>query len=190
MRTETRACWSPGASHRNTSPERTAGSAFDGHVQTLGLAGIGDVKIDDMGWVNSDTRRFGLKDPYILLVPGSSPQHPQKRWPAASYGALAQAIQVKGFQPVILGTEADAEAVASPEAEAVQPPEVETPEPAPEVEEVEPVLMDADPALKPILKQVHYALNVTLLVAVCLHLLAALKHHFIDRDGVLKRILP
>jgi cytochrome b561 len=53
-----------------------------------------------------------------------------------------------------------------------------------------PVLMDADPALKPILKQVHYALNVTLLAAFCLHLLAALKHHFIDRDGVLERMLP
>jgi cytochrome b561 len=29
-----------------------------------------------------------------------------------------------------------------------------------------------------------------MLGAVSLHVLAALKHHFIDRDGVLKRMLP
>jgi len=53
-----------------------------------------------------------------------------------------------------------------------------------------PVLIEPDPALKPILKQVHYALNMSLLAAVALHLLAALKHQFIDRDGMLKRMLP
>ncbi|HJW55149.1 MAG TPA: cytochrome b [Burkholderiaceae bacterium] len=53
-----------------------------------------------------------------------------------------------------------------------------------------PVLMDANPALKPVLKQVHYLLDMTLLAAVGLHVLAALKHQFIDRDGVVKRILP
>lgn len=53
-----------------------------------------------------------------------------------------------------------------------------------------PVLMEANPALKPVLKQVHILLDMTLLAAVGLHVLAALKHQFIDRDGVVKRILP
>ncbi len=53
-----------------------------------------------------------------------------------------------------------------------------------------PVLIGADPELKPILKLVHYSFNVVLLGSVCLHVLAALKHHFIERDGVLKRMLP
>jgi len=53
-----------------------------------------------------------------------------------------------------------------------------------------PVLMGPDPALKPVLKEVHFWLNMTLAGAVGVHLLAALKHHFIDRDGVLKRMLP
>ena len=53
-----------------------------------------------------------------------------------------------------------------------------------------PALIDPNPELKPILKQLHYALNMTLLACVMLHALAALKHHFVDRDGVLKRILP
>lgn len=53
-----------------------------------------------------------------------------------------------------------------------------------------PVLIDPNPEWKPILKQVHYTLNVIFLSAFCLHVLAALKHQFVDRDGVFKRILP
>lgn len=53
-----------------------------------------------------------------------------------------------------------------------------------------PVLIDPDPQLKAVLKQVHYWLNMTMLLLVILHLAAALKHHFIDRDGVLRRMLP
>jgi cytochrome b561 len=40
------------------------------------------------------------------------------------------------------------------------------------------------------LKTVHYILNKTLLVAVGLHAVAALKHHFLDRDQVLRSMLP
>jgi len=50
--------------------------------------------------------------------------------------------------------------------------------------------VEADPALKPVLKQLHIALVYTMLLIIVVHLLAALKHHFIDRDGVLKRMLP
>ena len=53
-----------------------------------------------------------------------------------------------------------------------------------------PVVIDPNPALKPLLKGVHYWLNMTMAAAVALHVAAALKHHFIDRDGVLKRMLP
>jgi cytochrome b561 len=53
-----------------------------------------------------------------------------------------------------------------------------------------PVLIAPHPELKAALKLTHYLLNMTLLALVCLHVLAALKHHFIDRDEVLKRMLP
>ena len=53
-----------------------------------------------------------------------------------------------------------------------------------------PVLMDPNPALKPVLKALHYWLNMGMLGAVALHVAAALKHQFVDRDGVLKRMLP
>jgi cytochrome b561 len=53
-----------------------------------------------------------------------------------------------------------------------------------------PVLIDPNPEWKPVLKQVHYWLNMTLLAAFCIHVAGALKHQLIDRDGVLKRMLP
>lgn len=53
-----------------------------------------------------------------------------------------------------------------------------------------PVLIDADPELKPVLKAVHYWLNMTLLASFVLHLAAALKHHLIDRDTVFARMMP
>ncbi|MCC2957961.1 cytochrome b [Massilia sp. IC2-477] len=53
-----------------------------------------------------------------------------------------------------------------------------------------PVLMGPDPALKPVLKDVHYWLNMLLAGLVGLHVAAALKHVFVDRDGVMARMLP
>ncbi|TVO58864.1 cytochrome b [Denitromonas halophila] len=53
-----------------------------------------------------------------------------------------------------------------------------------------PDLLAKDAALGDTLKDVHEALNFTLLGLVVLHTAAALKHHFIDRDSVLTRMLP
>lgn len=96
-----------GASHENNSPERTKGHAFDGHVQTLALAGIKNIEIDTLDWITEDLSQFALNPPYALLVIGSSPQHPQKRWPASHYSALAQELQTRGIQPVLIGGRAE-----------------------------------------------------------------------------------
>ena len=53
-----------------------------------------------------------------------------------------------------------------------------------------PVLMEASPELKPLLKTTHLALVYALAALVVAHLAAALKHHFIDRDAILRRMLP
>lgn len=53
-----------------------------------------------------------------------------------------------------------------------------------------PNLIGADEALVGELRTVHAVLNDMLLVAVGAHVGAALKHHFVDRDSVLARILP
>jgi cytochrome b561 len=53
-----------------------------------------------------------------------------------------------------------------------------------------PDLVAKDKALAVVLKAVHITLNFTLLGLVIVHTGAALKHHFVDRDGVLARMLP
>lgn len=53
-----------------------------------------------------------------------------------------------------------------------------------------PVIIAPSPELKPLLKEIHFYLNMVLLVCFCLHVLAALKHQFIDRDRLINRMLP
>lgn len=96
-----------GASHRNTSPERTAGHAFEGHKQTLGLVGINNIEIDDLSWIDENLSEFTLPKPYVLLIPGSAPQHPQKRWSHEKYAELAHHLLKKKYHPVLLGTDAE-----------------------------------------------------------------------------------
>ncbi len=98
-----------GASHRNASPDRSKGHALDGHIQTLALAGITDIAIDELNWITEDLKPFNLPPAYALLVPGSSPQHPHKRWPAENYAALATHLLEKKIRPVLLGTRAESD---------------------------------------------------------------------------------
>ena len=53
-----------------------------------------------------------------------------------------------------------------------------------------PDLVGKDKALAESLRLLHVGLNTLLASLVLLHSAAALKHHFIDRDGVLARMLP
>jgi cytochrome b561 len=53
-----------------------------------------------------------------------------------------------------------------------------------------PDLVPKDKAMADVLRGVHVTLNFTLLALVCIHGAAALKHHFVDRDAVLIRMLP
>ncbi len=53
-----------------------------------------------------------------------------------------------------------------------------------------PDLLGKDKLLGDLLDELHGALNGVLMFIVVIHVIAALKHHFIDRDDVLKRMLP
>lgn len=53
-----------------------------------------------------------------------------------------------------------------------------------------PDLVGKDKALGELLTTVHQALNFGLLVLVGMHVVAALKHHFIEHDATLRRMLP
>ncbi len=92
-----------GASHRNTSKERTRGRAFDGHVQTLALADIQGITADPLDWLRGDAHIFKPTRPYVLMVPGSSPQHLIKRFPADCYRDIAKRLGPAGYDVVIVG---------------------------------------------------------------------------------------
>lgn len=96
-----------GASHRNTSPDRSKGLAFYGHVQTLSLAGITNVKIDSLEWMTADISVFNLPERYALIVPGSAPNRPEKRWPTEYYAALCDDLSARGVTPVLIGSTAE-----------------------------------------------------------------------------------
>lgn len=53
-----------------------------------------------------------------------------------------------------------------------------------------PALAGPDPELKAIARAVHHWSAYALIALVSLHVLAALKHHLIDRDETLRRMLP
>ena len=101
-----------GASHRNISPQRTQGHVFDGLLQTVAKADILNVEIDDLSWMESDVSKFPLSEPYVLLVPGSAPGHPEKRWPAAFYGEIAQILWSEyQIRPVLIGTASEKDVI-------------------------------------------------------------------------------
>jgi cytochrome b561 len=53
-----------------------------------------------------------------------------------------------------------------------------------------PDLLDKNKALADVLRLAHHWINYTMAAVIVLHVAAALKHHFVDRDDVLIRMLP
>ncbi len=69
-----------------------------------------DLRPHNLSWLTSDTTDYNIQLPFALIVPGSAPQHPAKRWPAEHYAELAQRLVARGITPVLLGTAAEANA--------------------------------------------------------------------------------
>ena len=53
-----------------------------------------------------------------------------------------------------------------------------------------PNVVAPDETLKDIMKERHEMLFDILMIVTSVHIVAALKHHFVDRDDVLRRMLP
>ncbi len=93
-------------------------------------SGIGGSALPDLGWLDAQTDDFTLHLPdrlsqtakqgqsplksdqgYVLLMAGCSRHRSVKRWPAESYGRLANALVSQGVLPVLIGTYADQSAI-------------------------------------------------------------------------------
>jgi ADP-heptose:LPS heptosyltransferase len=94
----------PGGSHPHANLDRDRQHTIDKQAEQLLMAGI--YPIPQPASPRS-TRQLpaGLAErDLVLLVPGSSPHRPAKRWPAECYGRLALALSDAGYVPVVVGT--------------------------------------------------------------------------------------
>lgn len=98
-----------GASHAHRDGERDKLHTVERQRAQLKLAGIEEVPAADLSWVTADVRRFGVREPHVLLVPGGSAHRPKKRWPAEKYTALARIFLRLSITPVLIGGEAEAD---------------------------------------------------------------------------------
>ena len=100
------------ASHHHHYVRPTLTHTLDRQRTQLGIAGIADVRMPDLAFMDGDVARFALPEPFALLVPGSSRRMAVKRWPADRYGAIARQLAGRGIAPVLLGGEEEADAIA------------------------------------------------------------------------------
>lgn len=119
-----------GSSHQHMNEHRGEMHNFDRLAEQLKHAGLGPKPPGDpTGWILGqdvlpsldwirpafrDPPRFqpeffSLSGPYMLLIPGSSPEHPEKRWPAERFAKIATWVADAGITPVIIGAKAEGE---------------------------------------------------------------------------------
>lgn len=92
-----------GASHRHVYPTDHRLHSVDRQRAQLAVAGIDDVGLADLAFLDGDLAAFDLPERIALLIPGSSPDRPGKRWPAERYGRLAVHLAESGITPVVIG---------------------------------------------------------------------------------------
>lgn len=96
------------ASHPDRYRGRRQVPALQRYARQLAPFGLTLPDHADLSWLDADIGRFALAGaPYALLIPGSSPGRPDKRWPAERYGALAQMLWADGVRPVVVGGAAE-----------------------------------------------------------------------------------
>lgn len=92
-----------GASHRHVYPSDHRMHSTERQRAQLAVAGIDDAGLSDLSFLDGDLSAFALPERFALLIPGSSPDRPYKRWPAERFGALAAHLSGRGITPVVLG---------------------------------------------------------------------------------------
>lgn len=96
-----------GASHPDTAPDRNRTHDLIRQAGQLRHAGIPHTPPADLSWCTGDIGRFGLPAEFVLLVPGSSPTRPRKRWPIAGYADIAAKLLRRGITPVVVGANSE-----------------------------------------------------------------------------------
>ena len=117
-----------GSSHQHMNENRGEMHNFDRLAEQLLHAGlspkppgdptgwiIGQDVSPSLDWIRPAFRDpprfqpefFSLSGPYMLLIPGSSADHPEKRWPVDRFAKIATWVADAGITPVVIGTKAE-----------------------------------------------------------------------------------
>jgi ADP-heptose:LPS heptosyltransferase len=88
------------------------------YIAQIRAVGVPDSGALDMDWMQGDITSLALPARYAALIPGCSPHLLHKRWPPSHYAALAQHFKAQGLDVLLIGTKADAEAIAAIQKEA------------------------------------------------------------------------
>jgi len=101
-----------GAAFASTDPERIHMHPLDRYEDQLAIAGLGaGALLPDLHWLRQVLRDpprlqpdfFGLRGPYVLLLPRGGDPGANRHWPDKKYLELARRIANAGVTPVILG---------------------------------------------------------------------------------------
>jgi ADP-heptose:LPS heptosyltransferase len=98
-----------GCSHPHVNPDRDSMHTLERQAEQLRMAGLAEAeaRVPDVAFLKADVSRFGLRSPYVLLVPGGAAHRPGKRWPVERFAALATELAGWGTTPVLLGIAAE-----------------------------------------------------------------------------------
>lgn len=117
-----------GASHQHRNKDRAAMQNFDRLEEQLLHAGLrpgppgdptgwikGSPLVPSFDWIRPAFRDpprfqpeyFSLYGDYVLLIAGSSEEHPEKRWPLENYIKIASWLADNDITPVIIGGKAE-----------------------------------------------------------------------------------
>ncbi|MBV8121476.1 MAG: glycosyltransferase family 9 protein [Alphaproteobacteria bacterium] len=96
-----------GCSHPHANLDRDRQHTIDKQAEQLLMAGIHPTPLPVLPALACEFPQSALGRRFVLIVPGSSPRHPAKRWPARRYGMLAEALRESGYGSVIIGSAAE-----------------------------------------------------------------------------------
>jgi ADP-heptose:LPS heptosyltransferase len=96
-------------SHPHANRRRDRQHTMDRQAEQLLMAGIYPVPLTPFLPIAGALPAALLGRRFAMLIPGSSPGRPEKRWPVQRYGELARRLSQRGYLPAIVGAAGERE---------------------------------------------------------------------------------
>ncbi len=106
--------WAGTARGSDFEPDTASGPRHncDAMRAILAAAGVPSERPTDLAWLDADISALPVPTRFVMLVPGSSPHLPHKRWPAEAYATLGGRLRTRGLDIVLVGTTTDRDATS------------------------------------------------------------------------------